>query len=447
MLPKVCVIGAGPSGLCAIKHSIASNFEVVSFDKQNAIGGLWNYTDEIGSEVHSSMYKSLMITIPKEIMHFPGFPYPYEDHSFIPSAKFLNYLNLYADHFNLRRHIKLGHEVVRVRPLPDEKWEVIVRKIEDNKLEIFKFDYLFVCNGISQPLYPKIFNRSKFLGKQVHSHDYRKPEMFVGEKLLLIGSGPSAIEMALEIGNYAKKLFWSNNIERTHGKKINMKLPKSVEERPSVGSLTKNGVIFTDGSSEEITMIAYATGYDTKFPFLSVDCGISVANKHIKHLYKHIINIDRPTMAFIAIPTFSVGMQMFDLQIRFALKLWMDRKKFPSQEEMYQDTLNDENSRREQNMQERKFHHLGASRHKAYYEELAMTAEIPGVPNGVSDAFDSTHKLFFENFNIYRNYKLTFLNADEFRWEYQEKRSDKTIKDKIISGLCDEKPFHNGLIR
>lgn len=62
---KIAVIGAGPSGLCAAKHSLDYKYDVTVFEKASQIGGTWVYTDQVGKDeyglpVHTSMYKGLM---------------------------------------------------------------------------------------------------------------------------------------------------------------------------------------------------------------------------------------------------------------------------------------------------------------------------------------------------------------------------------------------------
>lgn len=48
---RVCVIGAGVSGLCSIKSCLEENLDVVCYEKSNDIGGLWNYNRTVVGEV------------------------------------------------------------------------------------------------------------------------------------------------------------------------------------------------------------------------------------------------------------------------------------------------------------------------------------------------------------------------------------------------------------
>lgn len=189
---KVGVIGAGPAGLCAIKHCIAFNCEVIAFEQSDQIGGTWNYTDEVekdknGVDVHSSMYQGLLTNIPKEIMAFPEFPYPANEKSFLTSSEVLEYLRNYAVTFDLTKHIKFEHHVMRVRPLMNEKWEFVVNNFVADKCETFVFDAVLVCNGFSVPFIPEIPGGDVFKGKKLHSHLYRNSKDFKNEKVLVIG--------------------------------------------------------------------------------------------------------------------------------------------------------------------------------------------------------------------------------------------------------------------
>lgn len=191
---RVCVIGASVAGLCSIKYGIQNDCEVVAFEQNDQIGGLWVYTEDTGSkygvDMQTSLYKNLQTNLPKEVMHFPDFPFPPQEKSFLPAKEVLEYLNLYADHFDLKRHIKFEHLVVRVQPLLDDTWEVLVRNLPLNTYETFVFDLVFVCNGhYHTPFIPEIENSQNFRGRQTHSHHYKVPELYKGKKVVVIGAG------------------------------------------------------------------------------------------------------------------------------------------------------------------------------------------------------------------------------------------------------------------
>lgn len=188
---RLAVIGAGVGGLTAAKNGLAAGLDVMVFEQEAQLGGTWVFSSETGKnqygiDVHSSMYKGLHTNLPKEIMGFPDFPIPAQQKSYIPSEDILAFLNLYADQFKVRERIKFLHHVVRVRPLLDDSWEIIVRNLVEDKYETMHFDCVLVCNGhYHTPAYPKYDGSKEFLGKQLHSHDYRCPEPFKGEFIKL----------------------------------------------------------------------------------------------------------------------------------------------------------------------------------------------------------------------------------------------------------------------
>lgn len=96
---------------------------------------------------------------------------------------------------------------------------------------------------------------------------------------------------------------------------INTKYPSNVIMKPDVKEITKTGVNFFDGSIADLDIICYCTGYKYSFPFLHEDCKIVVDENHIQPLYKHMINIEYPTMCLIGIPFNVCAFQMFDLQV------------------------------------------------------------------------------------------------------------------------------------
>ena len=72
---KVCLIGAGPSGMSVLcwlgklKREGREVPDIVCYEKQGDWGGLWNYswrtgTDQYGEQVHGSMYRSVSASIP-----------------------------------------------------------------------------------------------------------------------------------------------------------------------------------------------------------------------------------------------------------------------------------------------------------------------------------------------------------------------------------------------
>jgi dimethylaniline monooxygenase (N-oxide forming) len=300
---RVCVIEAGAAGLCSIKRAVECRCKVTAFEQSTEIGGTWVLREEIVSDVHSSMYKGLRTDIPKEVMGFPDFPYPRngdddgDDASYISSMDVLNYLHAYADEFGLISRIQFGHSVVRVRPVVNNGWEVIVK---GNDYEIHAFDAVLICTGnFHTPNRPSHRGEEIYSGCQMHSHDYRDPERFRNADICIIGAGPSGIDIVQAIAKTARHVIWSTHLQQ----QLSIALPDNVKMRPDIAALSPRGAIFVDGSEDKFSILLHCTGYSHSFPFLSPDCGIVVEEIFVSPLYQHCLNVNRPTMAFIGLPT------------------------------------------------------------------------------------------------------------------------------------------------
>lgn len=267
------------------------------------------------------MYQGLHTNLPKEIMHYPDFPFPTTSQSYLRAEDVLKYYQSYADTFNLRNYIKFEHHVLRVRPIAqnngtsDEIWEVIVKDLKHDKFSTLHFDAVLVCNGhYNSPYIPDFQNtRNLFQGRQFHSHDYRNPDSFYNENILVIGAGPSARDVLLDLQKVAAKITWSHHLKDLPCTKF----CDNVSQKSDVLKLTQDGAIFIDGSYQKFSVIFYCTGYQYTLPFLSIDCGLSAEDNFVNGLYKQCLSINHPSMAIIGLPNFVCPNQMFDLQVIF----------------------------------------------------------------------------------------------------------------------------------
>ncbi|KAJ6633701.1 Flavin-containing monooxygenase FMO GS-OX3 [Pseudolycoriella hygida] len=412
---KVAVVGAGTAGICAAKYVLARRYTVTVYEQTSKIGGTWVYTDSIGSDnygldIHSSMYKGLHTNLPKEIMGFPDFPIPKQEKSYIPAEDVLAFLNLYAEAFNVKEQIKFQHYVVRVRPKGERQWEVIVKDLPNNTIETEIFDAIFVCNGhYNTPSTPNYPGRNIFKGQQIHSHDYRCPDPFTGETVLVIGAGPSGMDLANEISKLAIRVTLSHH----HKTDPLTKFPDNVNLKPDVKCLTENGVEFVDGSHQNYSVIFYCTGYKYTFPFLSVDCGLFVDDNCVQPLYKHCININRPTMALIGLPYYVCASQMFDLQVRFCMKFMSGELQMPSREQMIEDTEKDMQIRLEKGYKKRQAHMMGTEQNK-YYDDLSETAHIEKLKPVMSALHNESSQRFLDDLLNFRKDIFRIIDDETF---------------------------------
>lgn len=186
---RVAVIGAGAGGLCAAKTLRARGVEVVVFEIGSRIGGLWAYENDSGL---APAYKSLHLNSEIAVTQYRDFPFPpgsplYPDH-----FEVCRYLVAYAEHFGLLPHIRFNSRVADVSPA-GERWAVT---LADGGRE--EFDAVVVASGHQgKPSHPAW--KDEFEGEYLHSHAYRVPEPFRDKRVLVVGMGNSAVDIASDI--------------------------------------------------------------------------------------------------------------------------------------------------------------------------------------------------------------------------------------------------------
>ncbi|XP_073499189.1 flavin-containing monooxygenase 5-like isoform X1 [Phyllobates terribilis] len=213
MAKKVAVIGAGASGLPAIKCCLDEGLAPTCFERSDDIGGLWRFKTD-PEESRASIYKSVIINTSKEMMCYSDFPIPEDFPNYMHNAKVLEYFHQYMNHFQLHRYIKFKTSVCSVKKRPDfattGQWDVTTE--HEGKRETQVFDAILVCIGHhtspNLPLhsFPGIDN---FKGNYFHSRDYKSPEPFKNKRVIVVGIGNTGVDLAVELSAVTKQVFLS----------------------------------------------------------------------------------------------------------------------------------------------------------------------------------------------------------------------------------------------
>jgi hypothetical protein len=192
---RVCVIGTGPSGITALKNLLDQGIEAIAYDRNNEVGGNWIYSEE---ESHSSVFETTHIISSKTMSQYEDFTFDEFDPNIAdyPSHDELRrYFQAYARHFHLYDHIEFGTMVLHCERLGADRWEVKLEKDGVERTEYFTD--LVVCNGHHwKPRYPEY--PGSFSGEFLHSHQFKKAATFEGKRVLVIGGGNSACDVAVE---------------------------------------------------------------------------------------------------------------------------------------------------------------------------------------------------------------------------------------------------------
>ena len=347
------IIGAGISGLTMSKMLGDYGVPYTTFESSDRIGGNWAFGNPNG---HSSAYRSLHIDTSKHQLSFKDFPMPEEYPDFPHHTQIKEDLESYATAFDLKDNIEFTNGVRHARRQDAGGWEL---DLQDGSTRTF--DFLVVANGHHwDPLFADF--PGEFTGESIHSHAYidpRTPLDLHGKRILIVGIGNSAADIAVELsskatqnqvvlstrsgawivpkylaGQPADKYFktspylpmkWQRKMAQwgqplISGRPENYGLPKpnhgffeahptqSVElplrlgsgdlvAKPNVTLLDGETVHFADGTSADFDVIIYATGYKITFPFFDEDF-ISAPGNHIR-LYKRIFKPGIDDLAFV----------------------------------------------------------------------------------------------------------------------------------------------------
>ena len=199
MTKHVCIIGAGPSGLPAIKNLIDAGISVIAYDYNSDVGGNWIYNE---NESHSSVFETTHIISSKTLSQYEDFPFRPEVSDYPSHEELRHYFQSYAKHFKLYQHIEFNTLVKSCERKDNGLWEVTT--IKDELKQVVIFTDLVVCNGHHwEPKYPNY--PGKFSGSFLHSHQYKKAAPFAGKKVLVIGGGNSACDVAVESSRVSAK--------------------------------------------------------------------------------------------------------------------------------------------------------------------------------------------------------------------------------------------------
>jgi cation diffusion facilitator CzcD-associated flavoprotein CzcO len=200
-LPRACVIGAGPSGLAAAKALHQARIGFDCFEAGPVVGGNWVLGNPNG---RSACYSTLEINTSCGRMAYSDFPMPSRYPHYARHWEVREYFERYVDHFGFRHAITFGTEVTHVRRDADGF------RVELGTGEIRRYDAVLVANGHHwDPRWPEPAYRGSedFEGEQIHVHHYREPELLRDKRVLVLGIGNSATDIAVESSRIGAKTF------------------------------------------------------------------------------------------------------------------------------------------------------------------------------------------------------------------------------------------------
>ncbi len=257
-----------------------------------------------------------------------------------------------------------------------------------------------------------------FKGTVLHGQVYRNPTPFHSQSVLVVGSSLSGIDIAIEIASVAKTVYLS---QRRKTYTIKGPVGKNIVPVSKSLCIEEDGlVLLQDGQKLSVDSIVLCTGYKYNFPFLSNECGITVENNRVQHLYKHIFNIHYPSMAFIGIQVKVLAFFNMDMQVKAALSVFAGKHKLPEKHAMLKD---EEEDYRERIL---KLGFLPCDTHDfdhAQWSYYAMLAEMGGCKKYrriYEEIYYSVIDMRKRDVSSYKDFKCVILDWDKGTFTFKK---------------------------
>ncbi|HEX2895648.1 MAG TPA: NAD(P)-binding domain-containing protein [Marmoricola sp.] len=395
---RVCIVGAGSSGITAAQVLRSRGVEFDCYELGSQVGGNWRYDNDNGL---SSAYESLHINTSRQLMEYAAYPMPRHLPDYPSHRQIAAYFDDFVDHFGLRDRIRFRTEVVKVEPVVSTGsttvgYDVTIRPV-GGEPETLRYEHVIVANGHHwQPRWPEpgFPGADSFPGLQLHAHHYRTPEPLVGQRVLVLGIGNSACDIAVESSRVAASTdlamrrgahivpkyllgvptdrltdspiartpVWVQQalmgalLRITQGKVTDYGLPEpdhavlhahptvsqdllnrlghgDITVRPNIDRFDGSTVHFTDGTAGEYDVVVYCTGYQVSFPFLDGTV-VEARDNHVA-LYRRVVDPDHPGLYFIGlIQPLGAIMPLAEAQAEWVADLVTGVGRLPSPREM-----------------------------------------------------------------------------------------------------------------
>lgn len=346
---RIAIIGGGPTGIGVGRELKDAGIAFDLFEAEADFGGVWNSGADCGRA-----YASLHLISPKFNTQVQDFPMPADYPPYPNHAQMLDYIRSYARSFGLHDAARFNAPVTRLAR-EGEKWRL---NTGDGFTGVY--DLVVIANGLQrEPLYPDPAYPGTFAGESLHTRYYKSPDQIRGRRVLVIGGGNSGCDVAAEAVHHAAKVIHSTRRGYHYqpkfidgkptpqwmmelGGKFATKaetlayieevfrmagydgadygLPKpdypldgahpvmnsQVLYHIGHGDITPKGdvqrfaggtVHFIDGSTEEVDVVVYATGYRRDFPFL--DKALIEWKSGIPDLFLHSVPRNHDNLLFM----------------------------------------------------------------------------------------------------------------------------------------------------
>ncbi len=193
---KAIIIGAGPSGLTALKEMLAEGLDAEILEEHQTCGGVFR-------KENKKTYENLFLTTSNIHSSFSDFPPKDSTIKYSTKEEYTQYIEDYVEHFDLEKFIRYNCQVIEASLNETKQWNIKTLDKQSGEEVFYQSDSLVVATGSQQ--IPNTPDLSGYTGQILHSSEYTGPDQFKGKSVLILGIGESSSDVASEISEVAEQ--------------------------------------------------------------------------------------------------------------------------------------------------------------------------------------------------------------------------------------------------
>lgn len=284
----VIIVGAGQAGLAAAGAARAVGLDPLVLEAGSRPTGSW-----------SGYYDSLRLFSPARYSALPGLPFGGDLDRYPTRDEVVEYLERYAEHVGVQ--IRTG---ARVESVEQDGAEFTVRTNDGQERRAAAV--ITASGSFDAPVLPALPGLESFTGQVLHSATYRSPLDFAGKRVVVVGGGNSAVQIAHELNGVTQVRLATRSpitfaAQRRAGRDLHYwfkltgfdVLPTpwmqrlvtkplvldtgtyrsaiasgSLDRREVFSELTGSEVVWADGTREQVDAVILATGFRPALEYL-----------------------------------------------------------------------------------------------------------------------------------------------------------------------------------
>ena len=288
-MPDAVIVGGGQSGLAAARALHRCGLQPIVLEAGPEPVGSWPH-----------YYDSLTVFSPVEYSSMPGLRFPGVPDHYPHRDEVVDYLRAYAASLDV--DIRSSTRVTAVES--DGYGGFVVRTADGEELPTSAV--VAASGSFATPTVPNLPGRDEFRGRVLHVADYRNPEPYEGERVVVIGAGDSAVQVGFELADVARVTLATRHPvvflpQRREGRDVHYWLavsgfddlppewlaqlvPTAVvtdcgdyqhalesgrfDQRRMFTRFDRDGVVWADGTTEVVDTALFATGYRPSLDYL-----------------------------------------------------------------------------------------------------------------------------------------------------------------------------------